>query len=73
MTYDEMDDALYAAYHKAADDNHALIADVGKAFTAVRYTVTPYEADDYHPSEAGSMLAAHVIAQTISKDAEGNV
>ncbi len=69
MSYAEMDKAMYDSYHKAAEENGALVADVGRAFTALREWIDPYEkTDDYHPSEAGSVLAAHVIAETLKKD-----
>lgn len=69
MTYDEMDKALYDAYHKAGEENGALVADVGRAYTALRHLIDPYsKEDDYHPSEAGSLLSAHVIARTIEQD-----
>ena len=71
MTYDEMDKALYDAYHKAGEENGALVADVGKAYTAMRHLIDPYsKEDDYHPSEAGALLAAHVISQTIIADCQ---
>ena len=65
MNYQEMAEKLYNAYHKAAKDNNTLTADVGEAFSAVRGTITPYAADDYHPSEAGSAMAAALIIQSI--------
>lgn len=68
MTYAEMDRALYESYHQAAQENGALIADVGKAFTALRDLANLYEDDDYHPSEAGSILAAQCIARVIEAD-----
>ena len=68
MTYDAMDKALFDSYHEAADKNNALIADVGKAFTAIRGIVDLYEPDDYHPSAAGSVLAAETIARVIRED-----
>lgn len=69
MSYAEMDQAMYDSYHMAAQRNHALVADVGQAFTALRILIDPYEkTDDYHPSEAGSVLAAHVIARTLKDD-----
>ena len=71
MTYEEMDAALYTAYHKAADENDALVADVGKAFTQVRNIIDLYNADAYHPSPAGSMLIAHVIINTIKEHEAG--
>lgn len=36
MTYEEMAEALVAAYHKAGEDNQALVADVGRAFLEYR-------------------------------------
>lgn len=71
MSYNEMDKAMYDSYHAAAERNNALVADVGKAFTAMRQLIDPYsKEDDYHPSEAGSLLAAHVIAKVIEEDWE---
>ncbi len=68
MSYDEMSAALYESYHQAAEENGALVADVGKAFDAMREFANMYEADDYHPSEAGSILAAETIARAIERD-----
>lgn len=69
LSYAEMDKAMYESYHKAAEENGALVADVGKAFTELRHWIDPYEkTDDYHPSEAGSVLAAHVIAKVLEDD-----
>ena len=68
LTYEEMDSALYESYHTAAEANDALTADVGTAFTQLRDTLSLYTPDDYHPTEAGSMLAAAVLAQTIMRD-----
>ena len=71
LSYAEMDKRMYDSYHTAAARNGALVADVGKAFTELRQWVDPYEkTDDYHPSEAGSVLAAHVIAKTLREDWE---
>lgn len=68
MSYEEMDKAMYDSYHKAGQENDALVADVGKAFTSLRQWMDPYEKDDFHPSEAGSVLAAHVIGKVIEND-----
>ena len=68
MTYDDFSDALYASYHEAAERNGALIADVGRAFDALRHLVSLYEADDYHPSEVGSLVAAQAIARVIEQN-----
>ena len=65
MSYGEMADGLYAAYHEAAEESGALTADVGKAFTQIHGIVDLYAPDDFHPSPAGSVLAAATIARTI--------
>ena len=68
MTFEEMDKALYDSYHAAAEAGNALTADVGVAFRNVRAQVDVYESDDYHPSSAGSVLAAAVLAAAIKED-----
>lgn len=68
MTYEEMDESMYSSFHNAAKQNNALIADVGKMFTAVRSIINLYQPDDYHPTEAGSVIAAHTIAAVIMAD-----
>ena len=68
MSYEEMDSALYAAYHRAAQENDALTADVGTAFTRLRDMLELYTPDDYHPTETGSMLAASIIAEAIRQN-----
>lgn len=68
FSYEEMLGRLHDACHEAARANDALVADVGMAFDAARGIVNLYEDDDYHPSAAGSMLAAHVIAETIENN-----
>lgn len=68
MDYAAMDSALSAAYREAAEINGALIAEVGAAFTALRKHAELYAPDDYHPSEAGSITAAAVIADAIKTD-----
>jgi hypothetical protein len=68
MTYEEMAKGLADSYNEAAAANGALVAQVGAAFDAVRKFVCLYEDDDYHPSEAGSVLAASVIARVIEAD-----
>lgn len=69
-SYDEMLDALYDSYHAAAEANDALIADVGLAFRDVREIVELYCEDAFHPSPAGSVLAAATIAAVIRMDAQ---
>lgn len=68
LSYAEMDRALYESYHKAAEESNALIADAGRMFTEMRELANLYEDDDYHPSEAGSILAASCIARVIGAD-----
>lgn len=78
VSYDKMARTIYDGYHRAAEENGALVADVGKAFfdlthevakndpkTFVKGSVDLLETDDFHPSAAGSVLAASVIAKTI--------
>ena len=64
-----MHQQLYDSYHAAAEAGNALAADVGVAVNAVRQQVDVLNKNDnFHPSEAGSVLAAAVIAQTIRAD-----
>lgn len=65
LSYIDMAAALRAAYHEAAEANGAQVADVGDAFTAVRGLVNLYDPDGYHPSEAGSLLAAATLVRAI--------
>lgn len=66
--YDQMARGLWEAYHKAARDNDALIADVGQRFYELSDTQDLYAADGAHPNEAGSRLAAQTIAAVIQDD-----
>jgi len=69
MAFFEMQQKLTAGYRRAADANDSLIAPVGQVFAASRKTVHLYDAGDhYHPSHAGSRLAAETIAATIQMD-----
>ena len=69
MTFFEMQQRLSAGYRMAAEANHALLAPVGQVFAASRKTVQLYDVGDhYHPSQAGSQLAAETIAATIQMD-----
>ena len=70
MSYDEMFQKLYDAYHEAGERYDALVADVGLAFSRVRDTVELHVEDGFHASPAGSLLAAAVIARTIEEDAK---
>lgn len=66
--YDEMAQELSGAYHRAAQENNALIADVGRRFYELSDTQELYAADGVHPSEAGSRIAAETIAAVIQAD-----
>lgn len=68
MTYEDMAQGMYDAYHEAAEQTGALIADVGQKFFELSETQNLYAEDGQHPNEAGSKLAAEVIAQVIMAD-----
>ena len=68
--YDEMAHKLSEAYHKAARENHALIADVGQRFYELSETQDLYAGDGVHPNERGSRIAAKTIAAAIQNDKE---
>ena len=65
--YDEMAQRLSQAYHKAAQENNALIADVGNRFYELSHAQNLYAADGVHPNEAGSHIAAETIAAVIQQ------
>ena len=62
---------LSEAYHKAAQENNALIADVGQQFYQLADTQALYAADGVHPSELGSHIAVETIAAVIRQWEEG--
>ena len=65
--YDEMARKLFDAYHQAAQENHALIADVGQRFYELSDTQDLYADDGVHPNEVGSRSAAETIATVIQE------
>ena len=65
--YDEMARKLSEAYHKAAQENNTLIADVGRRFYEWSVPQDLYAADGVHPSELGSHIAAETIAAVIQQ------
>lgn len=69
--YDEMAQKLSEAYHRAAQENDALIADVGRRFYECSDPQALYAADGVHPSELGSHIAAETIAAVIRQREEG--
>ena len=69
--YDEMAQKLSEAYHRAAQENNTLIADVGRRLYEWSDTQALYAADGVHPSELGSHIAAETIAAVIRQWEEG--
>ena len=63
--YEDMARQLSDAYRQAAQENHALLAEVGQRFYDLSPTHPLYAADGVHPNEAGTQLAAEVIAETL--------
>lgn len=63
--YEDMARQLSATYRQAAQENHALLAEVGQRFYDLSPTHPLYAADGVHPNEAGTQLAAEVLAETI--------
>ena len=63
--YEDMARQLSATYRQAARENHALLAEVGQRFYDLSPTHPLYAADGVHPNEAGTQLAAEVIAKTL--------
>ena len=68
--YDEMARSMSEAYHRAAQENHALIADVGQRFYELSDTQDLYAPDGVHPNELGSRIAAETIAAVIQAHKE---
>lgn len=70
MEYETMYRQMYEAYHEAAEQNHARIADVGKRFYELADAQELYADDGCHPNETGSRIAAETIAAVIREDWE---
>ena len=70
LEYDEMPRRLFEAYHQAALENHALIADVGQQFYVLSRQENLYADDGFHPNERGSQIAADTIAAVIRQHEE---
>ncbi len=68
LDYDEMYRGLQQAYRAAAQRGGALLADVGTAFYHSEDDL--FRKDGSHPNEAGSRLAAAILAETILRDAK---
>ena len=65
--YDVMARGLVDACRKAAENNHALLAEVGRRFYELSDAENLYAADGVHPNEQGSRLAAEIIAAVIQE------
>ena len=66
MTFSEMQQRLSDGYRDAAEANQTLLAPVGQVFAEARKMAQLYDVGDhYHPSLAGSRLAAETIAAAI--------
>ncbi len=65
--YEKLYRGLYEAYHRAAEENGAIVADVGKAFFESADAAELFAEDNCHPGEKGSRLAAEVIAAAIAE------
>ena len=63
--YEGMARQLSDAYRQAAQENRALLAEVGQRFYDLSPTHPLYAADGVHPNEEGTQLAAEVLAETI--------
>lgn len=64
---------LSAAYRKAAEENQALLADVGEAFFRWADTQPLYAADSVHPTELGTRIAAETLASVILQHKENRL
>jgi len=70
MDYDEMYEGMEEAYRTAAEENDALLADVGKVFYIKSQGEEVYAEDGCHPNITGSRYAAGTLAHVILKDWE---
>ena len=65
LTYDEMALKLNESYHEAAEQNQALVAEVGMHFHDLADSLDLYTEDRKHPNEYGSFIAADVLADVM--------
>lgn len=68
--YDSMQDRIYTTYTDMAYENNGTIAPVGVAWRNIRHNypeIELYVKDNYHPSLAGSYLAASTIFGTMAE------
>lgn len=70
LTHQQMAGEMSHIFAEAAEASGALVADVCQAFLDAANPGELYAPDGVHPSAAGSLLAARVIAQTILTDVQ---
>ena len=56
---------MQESFLQAAEENGAVLANAGAAFSSRGFAAELYAPDGVHPGEAGSKLAAEVIAEAI--------
>ncbi len=69
-TYTSMDDRLYSAYMRLAQDNKGVVSPVGRVWRTIRQQyplMELYDTDESHPSYLGSMAAAYTFYTMIFK------
>ena len=71
FSYEEMYQKLEAMCHQAAQENGALLADVGTVFFQTKENL--YAQDGSHPNALGVEKIVEVLAQTIRQDGIKNV
>lgn len=71
FSYEEMYQKLEAMCHQAAQENGALLADVGTVFSQAKENL--YAQDGSHPNALGVEKIVEVLAQTIRQDGIKNV
>ena len=68
ISYDVMYAQLASVYREAAEQNDAVVADVGRIFYERSAKRNLYTEDGKHPNEEGSRIAAETLAAAIAAD-----
>lgn len=68
--YQEMAQKLIQAYRQAAQENHALLAEVGLRFYQLSPGENLYAADGVHPNQQGTRIAAETLADVMLQQKE---
>lgn len=68
MDYVEMAARMIETCRQAAEENHCLIAEVGKRFFELADVQPLYAEDGCHPNKRGSEIAAEMLAEVILAD-----